>query len=96
MFRYLSTIVNSNEVLEGVCDSDGEVIGHESSLFAVFEFVSALGESENYQELLLPALPRLLQLLILLMQITQEQVRETEIGRRWGYGGMGAWLWGRD
>ena len=85
--RYLATVVNSDEVLEGACDSDGEVIGQESSLFAVFEFVSALGESGHWQQLLLPVLPQLLQLLILLMQITQEQVRGgLEVGGTRGWG----------
>lgn len=67
-------MVNSEEVIEGGCDSDGEVVGQESSIFAVFEFISVLGESSHWQALLLPILPQLLHLLLLHMQITQEQV----------------------
>ena len=67
-------MVNSNSLLDEACDSDGEVIGQESSIFAVLEFISVLGESESLQGLLLPIFPQLLCLLIVFMEITQEQV----------------------
>lgn len=74
----MKCVVNSqHNMAEEVYDSDGEVIGQESSIFAMFEFISVLGENPCYQALLLPILPQLLYLLIGFMQITQEQVRHT-------------------
>lgn len=67
-------MVNSEELLEEACDSDGEVIGQESSIFALLEFINVLGEDCNYRTLLLPILPQLMYLLIVYMQITQQQV----------------------
>ena len=67
-------MVNSDLLPDDACDSDGEVVGQESSIFAVLEFISVLGESENFQTLLLPIFPQLLYLLIIYVQITQEQV----------------------
>ena len=66
--------MNSAESLLGeVCDSDGEVIGQESTIFAVFEFISVLGEGRKFQNLLPPILPQLMYFLIAYMQITEEQ-----------------------
>ncbi len=73
--RYLNSVVNSDFVLEDGCDSDGEVIGQECTIFAVFEFINVLGESDAFQGLLLPILPQLMYFLLVYMQITQEQVR---------------------
>ena len=73
-YSYLRSIVNSDFVLEDACDSDGEAIGQECTVFAVLEFINVLGESEEFQGLLLPILPQLMYYLIVYMQITQEQV----------------------
>ena len=78
--RYVSSVVNSSEsVGEGACDSDGEVIGQESTIFAVFEFISVLGEGRKFQSLLPPILPQLMYYLLAHMQITEEQVINTLI-----------------
>ena len=71
--------MNSDSLLDEACDSDGEVIGQESSIFAVLEFISVLGENESLQGLLLPIFPQLLCLLIVFMEITQEQVSLQEL-----------------
>ena len=72
---YVSTVVNSSEpVADGACDSDGEVIGQESMIFAVFEFISVLGEGRKFQNLLPAILPELIYYLIAHIQITEEQV----------------------
>lgn len=76
-FRYLNSVVNSERLLDEACDSDGEVIGQESCIFAVLEFISVLGESRSFQSLLPPIFPHLLYLLIIYMQITHEQVYRT-------------------
>lgn len=87
--RYLNTVVNSDQEVEGVCDSDGEVIGQESTIFAVFEFINVLGESSSLQKLLPPILPQLAYLLIVHMQVTQEQVRRgVREGERGVYHGV--------
>ena len=72
---YVSGVVNCIDTLDTVCDSDGEVIGQEITIFAIFEFVSALSESSFARRLLPPILPELVYYLIAYMQITEEQVR---------------------
>jgi hypothetical protein len=73
--RYVRGVVNSSDAAgEGACDSDGEVIGQESTIFAVFEFISVLGEGRKFQRLLPPILPQLMYCLIAHMQITEAQV----------------------
>ena len=59
---------------DGVCDSDGEVIGHESVIFAIFEFINVLTDSPFSHHLLPPILSELVYYLIMYTQITQEQV----------------------
>ncbi len=71
---YVASIVNNSDPSVGACDSDGEVKGQESTLFAIFEFISALSESSFAKSLLLPILPELVYHLIGYMQITEEQV----------------------
>ena len=72
---YVRGVVNSSDAIgEEVCDSDGEVIGQESTIFAVFEFISVLGEGRKFQRLLTPILPQLIYYLIAHMQITEAQV----------------------
>ena len=65
---------SSDPAGDEACDSDGEVIGQESTIFAVFEFISVLGEGKRFQNLLLPILPELMYYLIAHMQITEAQV----------------------
>ena len=72
---YVSTVVNSADSAgDEVYDSDGEVIGQESTIFAVFEFISVLGEGKRFQTLLIQILPELMYYLIAHMQITEAQV----------------------
>ena len=66
---YVARVVNSLEGAGGLCDSDGETISHESTLFAVFEFIAVLGENRRLQRLLPPILPQLCYLLISHMQV---------------------------
>ena len=74
MSSYVRDVVNSADPAVGVCDSDGEVKGQESTLFAIFEFIGALSESSFSKRLLPPILPELVYHLIGYMQITEEQV----------------------
>ena len=80
---YVRGVVNSSDAAsEGACDSDGEVIGQESTIFAVFEFISVLGEGRKFQRLLPPILPQLIYCLIAHMQITEAQVATESLGQR--------------
>ena len=86
--RYLNSVVNSEQLVEEVYDSDGEVISQETEIFAVFEFINVLGESSHLQELLVPIMPQLVYLLLVHMQVTQEQVsvhQRVETIFRWFY-----------
>lgn len=74
LFSYVSGVVNCVDTIVAVCDSDGEVIGQETTIFAIFEFVSALSESSFARHLLPPILPELVYYLTAYMQITEEQV----------------------
>ena len=58
---------SSDAIGEGACDSDGEVIGQGSTMVAVFEVITVLGEERKFQRLLPPIL---LQLIILLPHST--------------------------
>lgn len=71
---YVNGVVNCTNTVSVVCDSDGEVIGQETAIFAIFEFVSALSESSFARHLLPSTLPELVYYLLAYMQITEEQV----------------------
>ena len=66
--------MNSCDSPDEVCDSDGDTIGQESTIFAIFEFISVIGESRKFQRLLPPILSELVYYLIAYMQVTEEQV----------------------
>ena len=72
--RYVANVVNSEEVRDGECDSDGELVSMETCVFAVFEFISGLVDSASLQDLLPPILPTLVLHLISHMQLTHTQV----------------------
>ena len=71
---YVQHSVNCEGVRSEECDSDGESLSHETSVFAVFEFITVLSESRRLQHLLPPILPTLAHHLISHMQITENQV----------------------
>lgn len=56
------------------CDSDGELVSMETCVFAVFEFISGLVESQSLCNLLPPILSTLILHLITYMQLTHHQV----------------------
>ena len=55
-------------------DSDGEVLGFENLVFAIFEFVHALVESPKFRVAVKSGLSDLMYYIVLYMQITHEQV----------------------
>ncbi len=55
-------------------DSDGEVIGFENLVFAIFEFVHALVDTSKFRDAVKSGLSELMYYIVLYMQITEEQV----------------------
>ena len=74
--RYVSEVVNSGDGddAEDACDSDGEVIGFENLVFAIFDIVHALLEAPRYREAVRGGLRDLIYYIVLYMQITEDQV----------------------
>ncbi|CAG2115900.1 unnamed protein product [Medioppia subpectinata] len=78
---YVKTIANVNsydydsehEAFAQVVESDGEVLGFESLVFAIFDFVSVVIESPKFRKLVKPVMTELLYYVIVYMQITDEQ-----------------------
>ena len=67
-------MVNATEGVAEVCDSDGDLITYEGTVFAIFEFISSLIESGKLQKILVPILPELMYYITAHLQITEEQV----------------------
>lgn len=72
--KYVREIVNAAETTddEGV-DSDGEILGFDSLVFAIFEFVHALVETPKFRASIRSGLGELMYYIVLYMQITEEQ-----------------------
>ncbi|XP_054165468.1 importin-9-like [Oppia nitens] len=78
---YVKTVINVNsfeyesehEEYAEVVDSDGEVLGFESLVFAIFDFVGVVIESPKFRKLVKPVMSELLYYVITYMQITDEQ-----------------------
>ena len=67
-------VVNDSGDEDEVVDSDGEVLGFENLVFAIFEFVHALVESPKFRVAVKTGLSDLMYYIVLYMQITHEQV----------------------
>ena len=67
-------MVNDSGDEDEVVDSDGEVLGFENLVFAIFEFVHALVESPKFRGAVKTGLSDLMYYIVLYMQITHEQV----------------------
>ena len=67
-------MVNDSGDEDEVVDSDGEVLGFENLVFAIFEFVHALVESPKFRVAVKTGLSDLMYYIVLYMQITHEQV----------------------
>ena len=72
--KYVKEVVNEGGDNEhDVVDSDGEVLGFENLVFAIFEFVHALVESSKFSSAVKAGLSELMYYIVLYMQITEEQ-----------------------
>ena len=75
--KYVTEIVNSGDFEGGDdenVDSDGEVLGLDNLVFAIFEIVTALVEAPRYRAAVKGGLSDLMYYIVLYMQITQDQV----------------------
>ena len=76
--KYVKEVVNQAGDEEEVVDSDGEVIGFENLVFAIFEFVQALVETPKFRGSVKAGLSELMYYIVLYMQITEEQVSPSQ------------------
>lgn len=74
--KYVKEVVNQNGEEDEVVDSDGEVLGFENLVFAIFEFVHALVETPKFRTAVKSGLSDIMYYIVLYMQITQEQVTD--------------------
>lgn len=71
--KYVREVVNEDGEEDDVVDSDGEVLGFENLVFAIFEFVHALVETSKFKSAVKAGLSELMYYIVLYMQITEEQ-----------------------
>ena len=74
--KYVREVVNVSGEEEEVVDSDGEVLGFENLVFAIFEFVHALVETPKFRGAIKAGLADLMYYIVLYMQITEDQVKK--------------------
>jgi hypothetical protein len=86
--KYVKDVVNQGDGdgdEDEAVDSDGEVLGFENLVFAIFEFVHALVETPKFRDAVKVGLSDLMYYIVLYMQITEEQVSDS--GKNQGGGG---------
>ena len=74
--KYVREVVNEGGEDDEVVDSDGEVLGFENLVFAIFEFVHALVESNKFKSSVKAGLSELMYYIVIYMQITEEQCQK--------------------
>jgi hypothetical protein len=74
--KYVKDVVNESGEEEEIVDSDGEVLGFENLVFAIFEFVHALVETSKFKGAVKSGLADLVYYIVLYMQITEEQCQK--------------------
>ena len=73
---YVRDVVNAGDDSadqEEIVDSDGEIVGFENLVFAIFEFVHALVETPKFRPAVRQGLADLMYYIVLYMQITNDQ-----------------------
>ena len=81
--KYVKDVVNDSGDEDEIVDSDGEVLGFENLVFAIFEFVHALVESPKFRVAVKSGLSDLMYYIVLYMQITHEQVCKGHLISKW-------------
>lgn len=72
---YVRTVVNSMDESNDPVDSDGEVLGFESLVYSVFEFVHVLIDTCKFRSTVKKSVNDILYYVITYMQMTDDQVR---------------------
>ena len=67
--KYVKEVVNEGGEDDDVVDSDGEVLGFENLVFAIFEFVHALVESSKFSSAVKAGLSELMYYIVIYMQV---------------------------
>ena len=68
--KYVREVVNEGGSEDEIVDSDGEVLGFETLVFAIFEFVHVLVETKKFRGAVKSGLSDLMYYIVLYMQIT--------------------------
>jgi len=74
--KYVREVVNEGGEDDELVDSDGEVLGFENLVFAIFEFVHALVDTKRFKGAVKTGLSELVYYIVLYMQITEEQCQK--------------------
>ena len=67
--KYVREVVNEGGEDDEVVDSDGEVLGFENLVFAIFEFVHALVETNKFKSAVKAGLSELMYYIVIYMQV---------------------------
>jgi len=71
--RYVREVVNEGGSEDECVDSDGQVLGFETLMFAIFDFVESLVENKKFRPAVKSGLADLMYYIVIYMQITEEQ-----------------------
>jgi len=74
--KYVREVVNEGGAEDECVDSDGEVLGFETLMFAIFDFVETMVESKRFKPAVKSGLTDLMYYIVIYMQITEEQVQK--------------------
>merc|ERR1719150_3526264 len=74
--KYVKEVVNEGGEDDELVDSDGEVLGFENLVFAIFEFVHALVDSNKFKSAVKAGLSELVYYIVIYMQITEERCQK--------------------
>ena len=67
--KYVREVVSEGGEDDQVVDSDGEVLGFENLVFAIFEFVHALVETNKFKSAVKAGLSELMYYIVIYMQV---------------------------
>ena len=71
--KYVREVVNEGGAEDECVDSDGEVLGFETLMFAIFDFVETMVESKRFKPAVKSGLTDLMYYIVIYMQITGNQ-----------------------
>ena len=71
--KYVREVVSEGGADAELVDSDGEVLGFENLVFAIFEFVHALVDSNKFKSAVKAGLSELMYYIVIYMQVWSSQ-----------------------